>query len=127
MGSVTISGCTFTNNAGLLGGAILLSSSVRTVITNSNFTNNVASGGGGALYFSMPVGLLSYPVKIESCNFEDNHAEGVNALYNSGGAIYSSVPITIADCTFKGNDAEMNGGTTKLFEYAYHGNITYFS
>ncbi len=106
--SPEIKGCTFTgNSAGNMGGAVLLSSTQDTMITDSTFINNsVETGGGGAISLQWD-GVSPFPnsAVVERCLFQGNAGGQV------GGGIYSLYfPVTVLQCEFVNNTAVAGGG-----------------
>ena len=108
----TVENCTFTGNrvigATSRGGAIRMDSGN---VTNCNFTNNSATYGGGAIFFSS----TKYSGKVENCNFNSNSGR------LKGGAIYFSSttsPSTAINCNFTNNtanDSNGNGGAINMY------------
>ena len=86
--------CTFDSNQGINGGAINADSSSKLNITSSEFTTNVATGEGGAIYASN--------LEVHDTLFMENIAE-------IGGAIYitdlADSLINITECVFDTNVA----------------------
>ena len=123
LGSLSITGCSFSGNSATGGGAIYNLSSASLIITNTEFTNNNAfgNGGGGAI---LNIGTAS----ITGSTFSENDAElggGAIRTFDEmtivdssftdnfaeyGGAISNSYDLTIVDSSFTGNEAEMRGG-----------------
>ena len=96
---VDVLNCTFSNNEGLYGGALVAYDST-VVIENSTFTENIATHdaedyGGGAVY------NYSGEISIVNSRFVRNESAGV------GGAVelYDG-PVTISGSTFIGNKAQ---------------------
>ncbi len=121
LGSLSITGCSFSGNSATGGGAIYNLSSGSLIITNTEFTNNHAASSGGAI---LNIGTAS----ITESTFSENDAElGGGAIRTfdemtivdssftdnfaeSGGAISNSYDLTIVDSSFTGNEAELRGG-----------------
>ncbi|MEI8609964.1 choice-of-anchor Q domain-containing protein [Enterovibrio sp. Hal110] len=84
---------------GANGGAIAALSGAIVTATDSELLNNVAQGGGGAVYAES-----SSTVHLSNCLISNNTA-------NYGGAIfaYQDAQIEIDDCTFSGNTASYGG------------------
>jgi hypothetical protein len=79
--SLTIENCTFFNNSGTLGAAVLAASGTVT-ITNSTFVDNVATGFGGAINNFNGATLL-----LTNDTFVGNQALG-------GGAVFTNIGTT---------------------------------
>jgi len=94
--TVLISGMTITQ---ALGGAI--SNSGNLTVSDSNFSLNTDSNGGGAITNS------GVSLTVTGCTFTDNTntAPGVNGA--GGGAIYSTVLATITNSIFSNNTATL--------------------
>ncbi len=75
-------------------------SAERTIkVEKSIFTDNHASGSGGAIY-------TNNSIRVSDSNFTNNTSE---AVYKGGGAIYADKYILITDSTFTNNRSD-NGG-----------------
>lgn len=87
------------------GGAIHITGAGNFNITNSQFTNNIASAEGGALWNG--AGTMS----VDSSSFNNNTASG--ALANQGGgAIYSlRGPLNVSNSIIRGNSANGTAGS----------------
>jgi hypothetical protein len=101
-GTITITGCTFTNNSSAGGGGALASTPTAMVISNSLFSGNTAATYGGA-YYSFGTG----PVTITNTAFVSNKASAGN-----GGAVYfnNTAPLTVTNGTFNSNTSSAYGG-----------------
>ncbi len=103
--TLTISGCTLSNNRAFDGGGIYNYAS-NLQIVNGNLSGNKASdpngcGKGGAVY---SVGF-THAVSMIGCTFLNNSAT------DQGGAIWIiSTMMTINDCSFSGNFSGYSGG-----------------
>ncbi len=114
--SLTVTGCTFTDNTansasatGLGGGAIYSNTAGTVSISNSTFTGNSeigGSGGGGAIR------NRGGTMTISNSTFSSNTA------VDGGGAIDNNDVMTISGCTISGNSAsgtlEGGGGIENL-------------
>ena len=69
---------------------------------NSNFTGNIANGGGSALF-------CYDNVTMTGCRFTNN-----SAPYGSGGAVYFVFNSQVTNCNFTGNSASNHGGAVYL-------------
>ena len=90
---------TISNQSGGNGGAIEIVSGNFTA-EGSTFTNNIASGSGGAICGYNNAGVS---VKVENSTFKNNHAK------YDGGAIASFRSLEISGSTFEGNTAQLGG------------------
>lgn len=112
------------------GGAILqLGSELNSlIITNSNFTSNIAQHSGGAIT-TEPVGVTTRAygyVYISGSTFTNNTANGEGNCFSTstcntrGGAIFvSSTNVTISDVLFEYNSVLTSSTTTVSFSYVY--------
>ena len=93
--TVNITDCEYTNNSGLVGGAINADSTSNLTITGSEFSLNEATDRGGAIFATN--------LKINDTEFKGNIAP-------IGGAIYitnqSDSEVNISGCVFDSNFAE---------------------
>ena len=102
--SITITGCTFSDNHYVTqsgsGGAINISRVETATISNSTFENNEAATGGGAIYAG------GTHLTINNSKFTGN-----STVY-TGGAIYIADKSTVEvnNCTFEGNISDSMGG-----------------
>jgi hypothetical protein len=120
-GTLTISGCNFTNNtswysgyiSSLLGGdgGAIYNGIGTVVINNSTLDGNIATGSrqafGGAIYNE------SGTVRISNTTLNGNSAGGFGSddFFAEGGAIYNgSGKVTLSKVTMSGNIAEVFGG-----------------
>ena len=137
MSSITITNCTFTNNAARGGGGALASlSGGGPTLNNCIFTRNsggyitkvgsrgTVHGGGGGMYNNDNSPTLT------NCSFIENYAPVGSGMYNQdsnlklsnclfnenmaemhGGGMYNSeCNITLTDCIFTANSAQRSGG-----------------
>ena len=96
-GTLSVAGSEFSGNLAYYGGAIWVNET--TAITDSTFTENYASGRGGAI--ELYLGALT----ISHSTFMENYAS------DYGGAIDSdNGTLSVADSTFTGNAAVFEGG-----------------
>ena len=110
VGTVDISGSRFMRNvAGQSGGAIdsSVSSGFSLTVSNSVFSANSATNGGGAI-------LADRTVNIYRSAFSDNQATGTSAATGRGGAILAFGATRLENSTFYNNTAVNEGG-------AFHG------
>lgn len=112
---LNITGCRFINNTAIYDGGAIVSQGKSTIIENSIFKNNSATGHGGparglggALYIAD-----DKPAYIKNSVFESNHAK------SAGGAISysSSEPMTVSNCNFTQNTAKYGGAIWLLCNY----------
>ena len=96
--NTTISGCIFSSNESMGGGAILSQGTM--TISNSTFNGNAASfaGNGGAIY------AVSGAMSINSSTFSGNSAALGAAIANS------SATLSLINVTVSGNSASTLGG-----------------
>ncbi len=117
--AIIIDSCSFIANtsSAIAGGFYSLNSSYE--MSNSTFTDNVASNGGGGMYNEHGTGT-NYFISINKCTFTGNR---VNAGTNRGGAISNfRAKIQVSNCKFKDNMATGSGGTlnnTNSTNYTY--------
>lgn len=96
---ITVSGCRFSDNLSIWGGAIFSNSDIA-AIADCVFERNTANHGG-AIYLNN----IDTTTEIVNCRFYNNHARGFGgAVANS-----SSHPI-FRNCTFINNRADREGG-----------------
>lgn len=105
---LNIVNCSFENNYGYFGGALYNApfGGKKTMITGSNFTNNIANANGGAVYTIGGAGFT-----ISESSFKENKFIGSSlAVYGKGGGIYNkgTKDFNIVDTEFTGNSA-VNG------------------
>ena len=98
--TLKLNGATFSQNkAANVGGAIaIFDTGAETTINNSNFSNNIAGGDGGAIYNEKDAELI-----INGGTFTNNHSGGY------GGAIGSKGHLNISGTTFANNDGFVGG------------------
>lgn len=98
--TLKLNGATFSQNkAANVGGAIaIFDTDAQTTINNSNFSNNIAGGDGGAIYNEKDAELI-----INGGTFTNNHSDGY------GGAIGSKGHLNISGTTFANNDGFVGG------------------
>ncbi len=104
----TIDGATFTSNYAKAGGAIYLAKLSSTVITASQFNNNVAISSGGAIYNQKVAdGQDEGLFLLSGVTFSSNTARQTNDNgYASGGAIFNEEKTTIdSNANFNYNTA----------------------
>ncbi len=110
--SVTITGCTFTNNHALggNGGAIDHAGSGAALnISGTLFSMNTCTTTGGAVFCTS-----SDSVTLDGCDFFDNTAGGI-ASEDTGGAFFTSTTgILVRDCDFERNICPGSGGALRF-------------
>jgi predicted outer membrane repeat protein len=89
--------CTFKGNKANVGGAIYKTNDGDIVVSHSSFSNNEATGAGGAI-------CTKSQITIENSEFSGNSANG------KGGAIYSEYILFEGKSSFSGNHANGHGG-----------------
>ena len=96
--------CNFNKNNAKNGAAIAIAGD-NIVVTQSNFTNNIATGNGGAIYALSSKSSLT----VSESTFKQNNAANGGAIYY-GDATAQSNGLTIYNDTFISNTAIYNGG-----------------
>ena len=113
-GDLIVTNCNFTNNIADSGGAVYATgANSRVLISRSEFVSNrspSAAGSGGAVYFS-----TIHSASISRCNFIGNRAYEAGSRYplsGGGGAIYASdaAALMIYRCKFRNNVARVQAG-----------------
>lgn len=108
--NTSIDSCSFNNNyQGLTmnGGGIKAMNAQASnilIITNSNFSNNLANSMGGAIY------MQNQPFILFGSEFINNSAISGGAFYFTEPNLNASKPKNITRNTFKSNTASMQGG-----------------
>jgi hypothetical protein len=111
-GSLTLSGCTFSDNTGYQGGALSVSG-VELSIIDSAFSGNEGAMGG-AIYTSG-----EETTEIRGCNFSSNTASirgGAIELGQTGDSY-------LVSSTFDANETEGSGGAIFKYDYSYAARI----
>ena len=128
----TISGSIFTNNRAehsRNGGAFYLRNGANLMLTNSSFTSNVASLGGGAIYMETCAARIANTVfadnvasngrggavdsRCRALSITNTHFHNNSATVNtdaSGGALFSQGATELIMSTFTNNVATVDGG-----------------
>jgi predicted outer membrane repeat protein len=149
-GALTVSGCTFANNAAAYGyGGGIDSPSGTLTVSGSVFSNNTATLEGGGIW-------SAGTVTVTSATFSANSAENGGGIFNSGslavtrstflnnfatsegGGIFNGGTATVTGSTFSNNSAGEGGGilngdaltvagATVSNNSATHGGGIYFS
>lgn len=122
--ALNFSTSTFNSNTASVSGGAADGPSGATIITNSSFDGNKASGtgahNGGALYGAV--------VNITSSSFTNNQVLSTNSSA-LGGAVYSSATFTVVNAFFSGNNAtgtaSANGGATWSSAASTQTNVTH--
>jgi predicted outer membrane repeat protein len=120
---VLIANSSFVHNEGENGGAVrYLSEYDGKIITvvESNFTNNVAYDGGGALSCN----TANTTISITNCNFMNNTALGQN-IGNGGtltlvSAFSTHTTITLSDNIFSNSTSNKSGGAISISGLNFH-------
>ena len=84
-GIAIINGCIFQNNKGKDGGAVYNTNTM--TITDTSFTNNTATGLGGAIYNTGSLELIADSVGI---SFSGNLDSSNNSIYNTGNLTFNA-------------------------------------
>ena len=95
-GTVSLSGITVSAGMAVQGGGILSGSTL--TVTNSTFSGNTGSFGGGGIY------NLGGDLTVANSTFSGNSADRGGGIYNAGGT------LTVANSAFSGNTAVNGGG-----------------
>jgi hypothetical protein len=102
LGTLTISGCTLTDNSATQRGGGIYSSGTLTV-SNCTFTDNTASGsiycGGGGIYNDLAT------LTVSNSTFTNNSTTAL--AQSQAGGIFDAQ--TVSDCIFSGNSATFGG------------------
>jgi hypothetical protein len=101
--AVTIEGVRFANGSADFGGAIHVDAGASLTVSNSVFTGNAATQGGGAI---VNYGALT----VRSSEFTENQSDG-NTTQGGGGAILARGLWRVENSTFTGNRG-IGGGTS---------------
>ncbi len=97
--TISITGCTFTNNAAYYGGGIENDNTA--TITNCTVTGNSANSGGNG------GGMSNFgPATVTNCTITGNSVLDGGV----GGGIYSADAVTMTNCTLTGNTAPGSTG-----------------
>lgn len=116
--TISVSGCTFSNNKANIGAGTYRHTSSVNTISNSSFTGNIATTNGGGIYNASGANGT-----ISNCSFTENIAN------TNGGGIYNTAGSgTITNCTFTSNEAKSTtsgSGGGGLFSVDANPNITY--
>ncbi|HLJ95957.1 MAG TPA: choice-of-anchor Q domain-containing protein [Gemmataceae bacterium] len=99
-GTLTVTNCTLSKNAGVDGGGIYNSGWL--TVSNSLLDGNVAGNNGGNIcntFGGYSAGILT----VANCTFSGGFA-------NYGGGIYNTNGLTATNCTFTNNTASTDGG-----------------
>ena len=99
-GTLTVSGCVFSNNTSTFFGGAIWSMGTLTVSTTTFSGNSSTSGGYGAGAILVAGGTAS----VDTSTFSDNNAAGV------GGGIFNQATLTVTNSTFAGNTTPSYGG-----------------
>lgn len=99
----TVSGSDFTGNSAYDGGAVYVVGSLP-VLDGLTFTQNHASGNGGAVNIWPTSAGLGRSVQIKNSEFNNNTADG------QGGGLYAWGTINAQNISFNNNSAAQGGG-----------------
>ena len=130
----TVEDCTFTNNTGRYGGAVISREGSDTTLRNCIFGGNSVESFGGSIYSTESIygnKFESSSLTVVGCQFRGGAANDGGAIYASnefvsltdvifdqntavedGGAVYcrNSSMVNLQDCTFTANSALKSGG-----------------
>jgi predicted outer membrane repeat protein len=104
--SVDIDGAIFTNNSGVIGGALHFNSNGVGSIRNSTFTNNTGNQGGVAYALGTYNLDPNAEILFENCNFVGN------TTTDRGGVLYAVSATASGPSRFRVVDSTMSGNTT---------------
>ncbi|MEZ4252285.1 MAG: right-handed parallel beta-helix repeat-containing protein [Polyangiales bacterium] len=116
-----VTNCSFTGGAGQHGAAIYVPSG-QLFVTDSEFTDNRATGNGGAVAAGMNINSLASLI-VSGSTFTNNTAGSM------GGAIWTANPLQVSGSTFTGNTAVSGGGAilTRAQQHHILGTSTFHS
>ena len=109
---VEISGSSFTQNTGFLGGAVNVRNGSTLSITDATFSGNTANGFGGAIsdYEDKKEAVQNELISINRTVFKNNRdSKGGGALH-----VVNTKAINITDSEFSGNFSAGKGGAIQL-------------
>ena len=109
---VEISGSSFTQNTGFLGGAVNVRNGSTLSITDATFSGNTANGFGGAIsdYEDKEGAVQNELISINRTVFKNNRdSKGGGALH-----VVNTKAINITDSEFSGNFSAGKGGAIQL-------------
>ena len=104
-GALLISDSEIYSNMAVNGGGVTLNAGSGHTFTNTRFSNNSATGAGGALFVQNITGALS----LTDVTFTNNTAVGAGGAISTNGRA-----INASRCTFSGNQAGGGGGALHL-------------
>eukprot|EP00210_Caulerpa_lentillifera_P004309 g4112.t1 len=125
--NVTVTSCTFEDNAAIVGGSIY-GTNCEMRISDSTFTNNSALLSGGAVFLNGKSPVLV----VQSCTFSNNRAANIsisehsaaftralsasNTTIRGGGALFAGTPLEliVRDSIFTDNSAGFGGGAIRI-------------
>jgi hypothetical protein len=109
--TLTVSNCTFSNNAATngYGGGIYNFYGTLTVDSCTFSNNSAANGEGGGLYNYYLFGSAG-TAQVTNSTFTGNSVSGNSATSGNGGAIRNYGQLTITDSTLSANLATLGGG-----------------
>jgi Right handed beta helix region len=123
-GDLTVTNCTFSDNAGLgFGGGIFNEGTL--TVTNSTFSTNYSDAHGDDVGFGGGI-FNEGTLTVTNSTFSSNHATGEGGGINNS----NSGDLTVTNCTFSGNDdgaiANDNDGTVVVTNSTFSGNHAYY-
>ncbi|MBD2039738.1 calcium-binding protein [Microcoleus sp. FACHB-672] len=132
-GALTVQGSEFTNNKGIVGGAINVLNT-ELLVENSTFVNNdttagaaypsgrYQSGNGGAIYTDGANGLNEPgSIIIRKSRFEGNKAAGFGGALNL--SAYQPQTVSVEDSIVLGNEVIQNANGSSLGGGIYHQDV----
>ncbi len=103
--NTTVTGCTFTSNSAVSGGAIYVKTFQPLTLTGCNFTNNHATNGGAVSHGVISSGATEQ-LSATDCVFSGNTASQWGGAISSAG---QSGTFALNDCSFESNSAPYGG------------------
>ena len=117
---IKISHCQFLNNSADDGGAVVISDFHKIHINNSEFTNNMAYGSGGAIKLrGTTIRQRRREFIIEKCTFICNYTQNGGVIYIEI-VTWSQTLHSIANSNFSNNNAAENGGAILTVKVTPH-------
>jgi hypothetical protein len=109
LGTLNVTGCTFTGNVGANGGAIANFNGASLTVSTSSFSNNSAGSSGGAISNDRNSSIPALPTAtVSTSTFSGNSSFQGAAISNTG-------TMTLTGDTFSSNSASNRGGALQNF------------
>jgi predicted outer membrane repeat protein len=106
-GSLTLTGCEFSENSAAQGGGIC-SEATSLAVVGCIFTDNSSDEGGGG-WLCHGSSIESIPASFDECVFSGNQANLVSTSSGGGALEIEYISPTLTGCTFTGNVARKGG------------------